>query len=94
MRHDHAQSLGELTARVGQESDHGPLNTLVSRPSLHDGAVVDAVHKDFIDARGLESSLLLKVPGHLGVGSGGGKGPRQADDDLQASHDRQGYESH
>jgi hypothetical protein len=49
MGHFHAHGLGEFTGRVAHKGDHGSFDALVGRPSLHDGAVVDTVHEDFVN---------------------------------------------
>mmetsp|Transcript_117433 Transcript_117433/g.332744 ORF Transcript_117433/g.332744 Transcript_117433/m.332744 type:complete len:230 (+) Transcript_117433:478-1167(+) len=73
-----AQRLGELTAWVAEEGDHGAFDVLVRGPGLHDGAVVDAVCEDISDALGLQLSLLLQVARNLACGSCGRKSSRQS----------------
>jgi hypothetical protein len=54
MGHLHVEGLRQLTCWIAHEGNVGVLYPLVFCPSIHDGTVVHAVHKYFVNARGLE----------------------------------------
>lgn len=61
IRHFHSYGFGELTGGVTKEGDHAVFDALVFGPGSHDGTVIDAIDNDFVNPRGLESVLFLKV---------------------------------
>jgi hypothetical protein len=81
MGHLHVEGLRQLTCWIAHEGNVGVLYPLVFCPSIHDGTVVHAVHKYFVNARGLERVLMLKVTRDLLVGSGGCESTWKANED-------------
>jgi len=58
MHHLDVESLGKLSGGVAHHVDEGTSDALVLSPSLHNGGIVDAVHKYLVDSLLLESCLL------------------------------------
>lgn len=69
--------FGKLTAWVTEEGDHRAIDTLVKRPTCHDGRIVHAEDDHIRDAFGLQLILFVQVSWHLRFGSGGRESARQ-----------------
>lgn len=81
VRELHVHSPGELAGRIAHEGDHGTLDSLILRPSVHHGSVVHAIDQYFVNSSFLESVLILEVARNLHGRSRGCERPGQTDDE-------------
>jgi len=85
MRHPQSTCVGPVAVRISEEVDKRTLaittHSLIVRPCVHHGAIVDADHDDLVDPFGLELVLSCKVSRDLGCGSRGSERSRQTDHD-------------
>jgi len=71
----HSQRTRQFSSGIGVKIDHIVfLDSLIFRPSLHDGPVVDAENHHLFDSLLFQSILFRFVVGNLSRGSGGCKG--------------------
>ena len=73
------QPHGRLNS-INREEMENQRRSPIEKTKLTDGRIVHAVHEDLLHTGFLERFLLLKVPRHLLIGSGGGERAGQADD--------------